>query len=69
MNDTAWTQADLTAIEKAIASGATTVQYADKRVTYRSLDEMQRARRMIRQALGLASARKRRTVARYRSGL
>ena len=43
----AWTQTDLDAIEAAISSGELTVQYLDKRITYRSITELQTARRMI----------------------
>lgn len=38
----AWTQGQLTALRAAIASGELSVQYEDKRVTYRSLNEMLR---------------------------
>lgn len=51
----AYTQDDLTAIETAIKSGALTVEYADKKVTYRSLAEMLRIRDIIRKALGLTN--------------
>ena len=40
----AYTQQQLIDLEKAIAQGATSVQYQDKRVSYRSLDEMRRIR-------------------------
>ncbi len=48
-----WTQADLTALEAAIAKGVTEVQYQDKRVKYRTLDEMWQIRNEIRKCLGL----------------
>lgn len=35
-----FTQQQLTVLTEAIASGATTVKYGDKEVTYRSLTEM-----------------------------
>jgi hypothetical protein len=35
-----FTQAELTALKKAIASGATEVQFADRRVKYNSLQDM-----------------------------
>lgn len=50
---TSWTQADLNALEAAIATGARVVQYADKRVEHRDLAEMEQIRRQMRQALGL----------------
>ena len=50
----AWTQADLDAIEEAIASGEKTVQFQDRSVTYRNLDELFRARDAIKASLGSA---------------
>lgn len=35
-----WTNDDITVLKAALASGTTSVSYADKSVTYRSLDEM-----------------------------
>lgn len=49
----AWTSDDLVVLEKAIATGATSVEYADKKVQYRSLEEMLKVRDMIRDELGL----------------
>ena len=37
-----FTQAELDAIKKAYATGALTVKYEDRSVTYRSLSEMER---------------------------
>jgi hypothetical protein len=37
----AYTQEQFTALQDAIAQGVLTVEYADKKVTYRSLAEMQ----------------------------
>jgi hypothetical protein len=48
----AFTQAQLDAIEEAIASGATSVSYEGKTVSYQSLDQMLRIRAIIRSALG-----------------
>ena len=36
----AWTQTDIDKLRAAIATGALSVRYADKSVTYRSLAEM-----------------------------
>lgn len=47
----AWTQADLEAIETAIKNGTSEVQYADKRVKYRSLEELKEIRAMISKEL------------------
>jgi thiamine monophosphate synthase len=46
-----FTQADLDAIKKAIALGATRVQYRDRTVDYRTLDELLRVRRTIENAI------------------
>ncbi len=47
----AWTATDLTRLEAAIARGEKTVQFADRSVTYRSLQEMLEARKVIADAL------------------
>jgi hypothetical protein len=47
----AWTQQQLEAIEAAIASGELTVRFGDRTVTYRSMDELLRARAVIIEAL------------------
>ncbi len=49
----AWTTTELEILEKAIASGATKVKYADKEVEYRSLSEMYNLREQIKDELGL----------------
>jgi hypothetical protein len=49
-----WTQADLAALEAAIAKGVLIVEYNDKRVRYRSLDEMLKIRDLMLKSLGLA---------------
>lgn len=49
----AYTTQQLTALEAAIAEGALIVTYGDRRVQYRSLEEMQAIRRAIRLELGL----------------
>jgi hypothetical protein len=51
---TSWTNTDLTNIESAIASGALSVEIAGKRVTYRSITELEKARDMIQAALGVS---------------
>lgn len=38
----AFTQSQITALEKAIASGSTRVKMGEREITYRNLDEMQR---------------------------
>lgn len=49
----AFTADDLAQLEKSIAQGATTVKYADKEVTYRSLSEMFNLREQIKDELGM----------------
>jgi len=48
----AFTQTQLTSLEKAIAEGALEVQYADRKVVYRSLLEMMQLRDLMRKQLG-----------------
>ena len=52
----AWVQADLDALETAIATGELTVQYQDRRVTYRSMDELMKARTLLRDSLGVSTS-------------
>lgn len=47
----AFTQTDLDVIEAAIAKGEQTVQFADRTVTYRSVDQLLKARAEIVAAL------------------
>jgi hypothetical protein len=61
----AYTQADLTAIDKAIAGGKLTVQHGETSVTYRSMDEMLKIRALIIKDVNPVP---RRRVATYRSG-
>lgn len=51
MGCTSWTEQDLIDIEKAIATGAMTVRYEDRTVTYRSLEEMSSIRDAIKKCL------------------
>lgn len=51
----AWTQAQLEAIEAAIASGELTVRFGDRTVTYRSMEELLQARAVIKEALAAES--------------
>lgn len=47
----AFTQAELDAVEAAIASGTTSVSYEGKSVTYRSMNDLMLARYLIRREL------------------
>lgn len=52
----AWTTDDVAAIEQAIAQGALTVEYADRRITYRSMDDLLKAYRLVKDAVEAASS-------------
>ena len=52
----AFTQAQLDALEAAIATGALRVTYQDKSVQYHSLEDMLLLREAMRRELGLATA-------------
>ncbi len=47
-----WTQAELDALERAIASGVVTVKFEDREVTYRSMTDLLKAREVIARSLG-----------------
>ncbi len=51
----AYTQAQLDALESAIAKGVTSVRYGERMITYRSLEEMNRLRDNMRAELGVSS--------------
>lgn len=51
----AYTTSDLTTIERAIARGETTVQFSDRMVVYRSMDQLLKAKAEIISALGQAT--------------
>jgi hypothetical protein len=63
----AWTLENLTALETSIAEGALKVEYGDKKVEYRSLNEMIKIRDLMRQSLGLLPPR--RSYAEFSKGL
>lgn len=52
----AFTQTDLDNINNAIASGELTVEVNGKRVTYRSMDDLMKARKMIKDDMASAAA-------------
>jgi len=52
MATTEWTADDLARINKAIASGALRVEYNDRTVVYRSMNELLKAREVIKRNLG-----------------
>lgn len=64
-----FTSEDLEEIKKAIGSGALTVKFADKTVTYRSMPEMIQAKNYIEQELGVQPNQLFRTVMRPWKGI
>ena len=63
-----WTESDIAKMKKAIATGAQSVSYKDRTVTYRSLSEMKQVLNdMIREVRG--TNRKRRVNPQFDSGL
>lgn len=64
----AYTEKDLAAVMKAIAGSQLEVQYGDKRVRYRSLDELERARCIIQADLDAQAGRRRPRIMRLRHG-
>ncbi|MER5172659.1 MULTISPECIES: phage head-tail joining protein [Thioclava] len=52
----AWTQSDITQMERAIATGARVVQINGERVEYRSLEEMRSILVMMKEELRGAAA-------------
>lgn len=65
----AFTEENLAVITQAIATGATQVQYGDKMVTYRSLSDLLRLRRLMQDEInGGNTSFGRRTVAQYYPG-
>lgn len=65
----ALTQAHLDALEEAIATGTTRVQYEDRVVHYASLADMMRRRLWLRQQLGLEDRKPQRKTMAVDKGL
>jgi len=59
----------LAKLESAIASGVKEVYYGDKRVSYQSLDDMIRARDLMRKELGLINSSPRKVLPSHSKGL
>jgi len=64
----AYTQAHLEAVEGAIARGERIVRYSDRTVEYRTVDELIKARDLIRTELAQAAGRRSRVVRLYHGG-
>lgn len=66
---TNYTLEELEALEKAIALGATEVYSGDKRIVYRSIDEMIRIRNIMKRELGLITGKDKKISPSYNKGL
>ena len=55
----AYTQAQLTALESAIAQGASSCEFEGKKVQFRNLEDMEAIRQAMRVSLGLTKRTKR----------
>lgn len=64
-----FTSDQLAALEAAIAQGALVVEYADKRVEYRSLNEMLKIRDLMRESLCPDTGKGNRRFAVFSKGL
>lgn len=64
-----YTTEQYTALAAAIAQGALRVEYADKRVEYRSLTEMMQILNMMKTDLGLTDVNSGRRYASFSKGL
>ncbi|WP_368607596.1 phage head-tail joining protein [Pseudomonas fulva] len=64
----AYTKAHLDAVERAIARGKKTVRYTDRTVEYRTVDELIRARDLIRTELTAAAGPRSRVIRIYHGG-
>lgn len=66
-----WTADDYNQLKAAIALGALRVEYADKRIEYRSLNEMQRLLNEMAEQLGYNSGVKKtsRRIGNFTKGL
>lgn len=65
---TNYTTTMLATLQAAIATGTRSVYYGDKRVDYRSLDEMVRIQNMMLVALGLANPQGGRKFGEFHTG-
>lgn len=65
----AYTTEMLTTLQEAIATGALTVKYGDKLVTYRSLAEMIAIEDKMKKELGLIKNNQGRRLAQFSKGL
>lgn len=61
-----YTQADLDNLDKAIASGALSLELAGRKVTYRNVDELLKARGHVAGLIAQAAAPRRGSAFRFR---
>lgn len=64
----AYTQAQLDALESALVNGTLSVEFEGKRVTYRSLAEIERAMSVVKKGLGLGAVAQRFSLGRTSKG-
>lgn len=62
----AYSTTDLDALDKAIASGALSLELAGRKITYRSVDELLKARDHVAGELARAGSRRRGSSFRFR---
>jgi hypothetical protein len=62
----AYSQADLDSLDKAIASGALSLELAGRKISYRNVDELLKARDHVASQLAKASAPRRGSAFRFR---
>lgn len=62
----AYTTADLDALDKAIASGALSLELAGRKITYRSVDDLLKARDHVAGEIARATAPRRGSSYRFR---
>lgn len=65
----AYTQLEYDTLVKAIAQGALTVEYGDKKVTYRSLADMLKIKKIMEDELSPSTAKPARRYAQHSKGL
>ncbi len=64
-----YTILEYTKLKEAIAQGVTSVEYGDKKVTYRSLTEMLQIKKLMENELGISSKKPSRRYAEQSKGL
>jgi hypothetical protein len=64
----AYTQAQVDELKKSIAEGVLKVRFADREVTYRSLDEMRQTLSMMQSEVGAVAGRPRRRRTLFATG-